>query len=258
METYGDFSDSEGDDMSVMSVVEHFLLSSPENFLCLDQCVSLVNEMGKKKRIRRNFVTNYWTQTVWGNLLTAIASEIDGSYHHRLFRRRFRLPFNLFQQFVEDVRGAGIFPHKRISKIPIEFKVLCCLRILGRDSCADAISELCGIGESTANAIFHTFVEGCSGKLFSKYVYPPEGAYLRSVKDTYAKMGFPGAIGSMDCTHIRWDKCPSNLQNVCRGKEKYPSLAFQVVVDHARRILAINQGWKVAAKPVWQIHHIDA
>ena len=46
-----------------------------------------------------------------------------------------------------------------------------------------------------------------------------------------------GAVGSMDCTHVRWNQCPVNLTNFCTGKEKVPTLAFNCIVDHSRRIL---------------------
>ena len=44
----------------------------------------------------------------------------------------------------------------------------------------------------------------------------------------------------MDCTHVYWDKCPVGLANICTGKEKSPTLAFQCVVDHARHIHHIS------------------
>ncbi len=35
---------------------------------------------------------------------------------------------------------------------------------------------------------------------------------------------------------MKWLACPSELTNLCTGKEGYPTLSFQVVVDHARKI----------------------
>jgi hypothetical protein len=52
----------------------------------------------------------------------------------------------------------------------------------------------------------------------------------------YRLLGLPGAIGSMDVTHVKWERCPEHLHWSCIGKEKYPTLAFQCVVDHNRRI----------------------
>ena len=52
----------------------------------------------------------------------------------------------------------------------------------------------------------------------------------------YNKIGIPGTVGSMDCTHLKWTNCPPHLINGCKGKEKYATLAFQVVCSHTRLI----------------------
>ena len=54
-------------------------------------------------------------------------------------------------------------------------------------------------------------------------------------------MGLPGAVGSMDCTHLYWEKCPVEWSNICTGKELHPTLSFQVVVDHSRRIHHVSR-----------------
>ena len=35
---------------------------------------------------------------------------------------------------------------------------------------------------------------------------------IRADETHYAGLGFPGAIGSLDCTHLRWDRCPAGIQ----------------------------------------------
>ncbi|CAM9345159.1 unnamed protein product, partial [Discosporangium mesarthrocarpum] len=40
--------------------------------------------------------------------------------------------------------------------------------------------------------------------------------------DTFGKLGFPGAVGSTDVTHIRWDNAPAGDATYYRGKEGYP------------------------------------
>ena len=56
-------------------------------------------------------------------------------------------------------------------------------------------------------------------------------------------MGFPGCVGSIDCTHIAWDMCPTTLNPLCKGKEGYPTLVFEVVVDHTRKIRACTRSF---------------
>ncbi len=59
---------------------------------------------------------------------------------------------------------------------------------------------------------------------------------MKKVMEVYARLGLPGAMGSMDCTHVNWDMCPVKLAHLCTGKSGKPTLAFEVVVDHSRRI----------------------
>ena len=60
--------------------------------------------------------------------------------------------------------------------------------------------------------------------------------------EMYRVLGFPGCIGSADCTHVRMQRCPKSLRFLCTGKEQYPSIAFFVVCDHFRRVLYVGGG----------------
>jgi hypothetical protein len=47
----------------------------------------------------------------------------------------------------------------------------------------------------------------------------------------------------VDCTHIHGNKCRKQWQNVCIGKEAYPTLSFLVIVDHNRRAMAVSDAF---------------
>ena len=78
-------------------------------------------------------------------------------------------------------------------------------------------------------------------------MYIPRGADLRSVMDVYKLMGFNGAFGSVDCTHINWRRCPVSLTNFCIGKENTPTLSFLCVVDHSKRKMVCSDAYCGAA-----------
>ena len=61
--------------------------------------------------------------------------------------------------------------------------------------------------------------------------------------EIYTRLGLPGAVFSMDCTHVYLDKCPIEFSNICTGKEGKPILAFQLAVDHFRRIYHCSTGF---------------
>ncbi len=127
---------------------------------------------------------------------------------------------------------------KRSGSIPIEFKLLVVLRILARGNDFDTINELSMIPLSICHKIFCDFVFNFAPKFLQLHVCMPTGSELRDVMNTYKAMGFNGAIGSIDCTHVLLlNKCPNEYANICTGKEKKPTLTFQFVVSHDRQVL---------------------
>ena len=169
-----------------------------------------------RTRTTRRRSPNLW-ESGWGVLILSEAIKDPTSYEARMFRKRFRLPHPLFLKFVDECKKANIFEEAYSTKIAVEFKVLIGLRILGRDNCADDISEFLNIGESTVYPIFKQFLAGCVKYLYPKYVYVPKEEELNEVRKVYEKLGLPGCIGSMDCTHILWHRCPKVIRNNCTG-----------------------------------------
>ena len=62
---------------------------------------------------------------------------------------------------------------------------------------------------------------------------------LSNVTCYYKAEGLPGGCGSMDVVHVKWSNCPSCDLNCAKGKEGYPTLAFQCITDFNCCIL----GW---------------
>ena len=54
-------------------------------------------------------------------------------------------------------------------------------------------------------------------------------------------MGFPGCVGSMDVTHLHWGNCPADLRHHCIGRYGYPTLGFNFICSHNRRIQHISK-----------------
>jgi hypothetical protein len=87
------------------------------------------------------------------------------------------------------------------------------------------------VPEKTVWWFFKIFLKNFPRVLFKDVIrLPREGVELEKVMNVYRKMGFPGAVGSVDATHIRWHMCPVEFVHAATGKEKYPSVAFQVCI----------------------------
>jgi hypothetical protein len=144
----------------------------------------------------------------------------------KLFRRRFRIPFPAFKEvLLPRCQEANLFGTTVESKVrvPLEFKILVSPRILSRGNVCDDIFEMSGVPEKTCDVIFHRFCEQFDKIFYGDYVKPPSGERLQKVMEIYAELGQHGALGSMDATHLHWNKCPKGLKNLCKGKESYHS-----------------------------------
>ena len=162
-------------------------------------------------RTSRRRSPNLW-ESGWGILILPQTIKNPDCWEAKVFRKRFRLPFPLFERFVAECKQPNIFEEKNFGKIAVEFKMLIGLRILGRDNCADDISEFLNIGEFLNN-----FLAGCVRYLYPSYVYVPVDVELDEVRRVYEKLGLPGCVGSMDCTHFLWHRCPKFIRNNCAG-----------------------------------------
>ena len=184
----------------------------------------------------------------WGRMLTndRMKDPLDRK-GGKLFRRRFRVPYPIYIKLVEMTRAEGWFPEGyncagRLAA-PLGLKVLAVLRVLGRGYCFDGVEELCLISGENLRVFFHKFCEMFSKEKFAEYCSHPtsENDIKRSMK-VYTELGLPGCIGSTDCVHVRWERCPSGQRSLHKGKEGYPTLSYEVTVDHTKRIMAATQG----------------
>jgi hypothetical protein len=183
---------------------------------------------------KRSLKINFWSSN-WAALILHPDVRDPSTKLAKLFRRRFRVPFPIFKGIIlRRCEESNIFGIKSPGcvRVPTEFKILIALRILGRGNVCDDINESSGVPENTCNYIFHRFCTQFAKHFFKDYVKPPTGEQKQKVMEVYAELGLHGAFGSMDATHLHWNKCPAMLRNLCKGKESYPTLGFNVVVDH--------------------------
>ncbi len=65
-----------------------------------------------------------------------------------------------------------------------------------------------------------------------EYVYfPRTSEELAETMKCYEQVDLPGTMGSVDVVHVKWSNCPAGDFNRSKGKESYPSLAFECITD---------------------------
>ena len=92
----------------------------------------------RRKRVIGSCI-DFW-ETTWGRMINHPNVMNPRTAEGKKFRRRFRMPFPVFQYLVKQCSDHNIFGTIYQTKIPIEAKVLGCLRILARDQCADDVN----------------------------------------------------------------------------------------------------------------------
>ncbi len=149
-----------------------------------------------------------WDST-WGQFLKNPETRDPRSFSGKKWITRFRVPFPVYETIVEMCERDNVFEIKRtlIISIPVPFRVLVSLRILAKNHDCDTMCELSLIGASTCHSIFQKFVTNFVRNYFHQLVNIPQGEELKAVMEVYKIMGFNGCIGSVDCTHIHWNKC---------------------------------------------------
>ena len=178
--------------------------------------------------------------------------QIGNQWFETRFRRRFRLPYTSFVELVELVNSSDFFKrwsqtgHDAIGKkpVPIELLILASLRYLGRGWTFDDLSESTAISEEVIRCFFHCFITFGSTELFQRWVVEPttlEEAYHNSHE--FQNSGLPGAIGSMDATHVVLERVNFKLRQSHLG-HKFTATArtYNIVCNHRRRILSTTEG----------------
>ncbi|KAL3762008.1 hypothetical protein ACHAWU_002104 [Discostella pseudostelligera] len=195
-------------------------------------------------------------QSAWYRLYVINRALLTNTKSQRDFRRRFRLPFQNYLELVELCKENGLhrgdFFHRwcGLDKVnnkkssPIELLVLGALRYLGRGWTFDDIVESTCISAEVHRCFLEAFLDFGSTVLYSKYVVTPQNAEeAKTHSIEYEKAGFPGCIGSCDCTHITTEKCQYKLKNNHTGhNKKETTRTFNLTANHRRRILHSTRG----------------
>ena len=97
--------------------------------------------------------------------------------------------------------------------------MLACLTILGGGNCFASIYQLSWMSSATTQATFHSFCKHFASEMYDEHIYLPNNEeHLKHIMDVYHRLGFTGAIGSTNVTHIAWSKCPHNQACSYTGK----------------------------------------
>lgn len=87
-------------------------------------------------------------------------------------------------------------------------KCTAAIRQLTNGSAADHLDEYLKIGDTTALEALKKFVEGIIAVFSESYLRRPTVEDIERLLKVGESRGFPGMLGSIDCMHWQWERCP--------------------------------------------------
>lgn len=96
---------------------------------------------------------------------------------------------------------------------------------------------------ATAHSVFHRFCREFTLAMFDQWIALPTGDDLAKVMQVYDDLGFPGAMGSCDVTHLAWGCAPHSHPRSSTGKAEFPTLAYQAIVTHSGKVVGVTKGF---------------
>jgi hypothetical protein len=172
-------------------------------------------------------------------------NELSTSDRFGEFRSYFRMPLSKVEELTDYFIIRGYLKPARSLMQRSEFRerselfIMTALYRLGTEASFRTCRALCHISTSEVRLFFDTFLQGMH-EMREEFISMPKNiTQLRRITKYYKVAGLPGCCGSMDVVPVKWSACPTGDHNRAKGKEGYPSLAFQCVTDFNRRILAV-------------------
>nr|XP_043633617.1 uncharacterized protein LOC122604817 [Erigeron canadensis] len=165
------------------------------------------------------------------------------------FRRRFRMPKEMFIRIVRDIQTFGAIqplpPHFQYFHNPpfdvagaptlnIFQKCTSAVCQLVYGASADQLDEYLEMGRQTSYDALNNFCK-CIVQLYhDEYMRKPTQEDVNRLTAKHLEVhGFPGMLGSVDCMHWPWRNCPTTRQGqYTRGDKRHPTIMLEVVASY--------------------------
>eukprot|EP00041_Stephanoeca_diplocostata_P018793 m.397151 g.397151 ORF g.397151 m.397151 type:complete len:389 (-) comp21124_c0_seq2:370-1536(-) len=181
------------------------------------------------------------------NVVFAQDVESTASLAGEHFRETFRIPHKVFSEIVDLIRGC-VWAQKRPTdnagrpSIPLEILCATSLKRLASGTSYKDLSRCSGASSTVIHTFFDNFCKYFSENRHTWVHGPQTSDEIKRHMGVYNLLGLPGAIGSLDATHIPWERCPESLQSWYTGKEGFKTIAYNCTVGHNTEIFHIASG----------------
>ncbi|XP_074322948.1 uncharacterized protein LOC141659911 [Apium graveolens] len=106
------------------------------------------------------------------------------------------------------------------------------LRMLAYRAPDDSIDEYVKIGKNTAIESLKKFCRGVVKIFKLEYLRTPNATDISRLLRGAENHGFLGMLGSLDCMHWQWDKCPTAYHGIYTGHVQKPTIILEAVASY--------------------------
>ena len=144
---------------------------------------------------------------------------------------------DMFTDICRDVEAAneyfklGYDATKQPGFHPIQ-KVTAAVRVLAYGGAADSLDEYIRMGESTVIETVNHFTRTIVSLYADEYLREPTANDISRLLSIAEERGFPGMLGSIDCMHWEWEKCPTAWHGQYWGHFKKPTIILEAVASY--------------------------
>ena len=144
---------------------------------------------------RRGWATRAWATDYMDEELR----RRQGTPMHKAFRAEFRIPLEMFDALVDELRAAGLdwarderIPRCGAPPIPLQLKVMSALRVMAIGVPFSAFVHQ-GLSRDVVRTFFLEFVKWMATTVYAREVRIPNAEELKHHADVFARSGFTGA-----------------------------------------------------------------
>ena len=105
------------------------------------------------------------------------------------------------------------------------------LRMLSYGASADFLDDYVRMGESTIIECLKHFVKVVVEVFSEQYLRAPNAEDTARLMAINHARGWPGMLGSIDCMHRKWDKCPAAWRGAYTGHKDGPTMILEAVAS---------------------------
>ncbi|XP_071701568.1 uncharacterized protein [Rutidosis leptorrhynchoides] len=202
--------------------------------------LSAEEEVNSRRYIRRNHYE------VHDRLMDDYFNE-GCKYTNENFKRRFRMRRRVFLRIMNDILSysANPLPHyfrwfyrrqdiRGKWSISPHLKMTAALRQLAYGYTPDALDEYLQMSERVGRKSLHNFCRCIIDLYANVYLREPTLHDIHRLYEGHERIhGFPGMLGSIDCMHWAWAKCPIAWRGqFMRGDHSHPTIMLEAVASY--------------------------